>query len=146
MESLGGRIRYARQRIGWSQAKLAERLGVTTSAVGHWERANGHQPSTENLIEISRHLSIRLEWLAVGEGRVCAQSTVDHRPDAYGLSDQEAALVKRFQELSAPSRALLSQFLETLVAASSLGASKQSSSQDASNHIDLQRWPTERRL
>lgn len=39
MESLGDRIRLARQRLGFSQPELAARLGVSKAAVSAWESA-----------------------------------------------------------------------------------------------------------
>lgn len=114
MQTLGDRIRVARRATGWSQAKLAARLGVTASAVGHWERPNGHQPSSENLIEIAKHLSIRVEWLAIGFGVMRQDGRPDSEADSISLSVAEEALVKHYQGLSSPSRALLMQFMEAL--------------------------------
>jgi transcriptional regulator with XRE-family HTH domain len=92
---------------------LARSLGVTTSAVGHWERPKGHQPSSENLIEIAKNLSVNLEWLAVGRGTMLADDTLG--ADTFSLNEDEKALIKRYQELSSPSRALLAQFMDALV-------------------------------
>lgn len=41
--TLGEHIRHARERIGWTQLRLAVELGLTSHvAVSHWERANRH--------------------------------------------------------------------------------------------------------
>lgn len=116
MHDVSDRIRRARRVKGCSQAELAERLGVTTSAVGHWERPNGHQPSSENLIEIARHLSVNLEWLAVGRGEMHASDVSASKLAVAPLNADEEALVKHFQGLPPPSRALLRQFIEALAA------------------------------
>ncbi|MGK7294245.1 MAG: helix-turn-helix domain-containing protein [Candidatus Wenzhouxiangella sp. M2_3B_020] len=113
MRDVGDRIRRARRVKGWSQERLARSLGVTTSAVGHWERPKGHQPSSENLIEIARHLSVNVEWLAVGRGAMLADDTLEM--EAVSLNEEEKALIKRYQGLSSPSRTLLAQIMDALV-------------------------------
>lgn len=118
MQDVGDRIRRVRRIKGWSQARLAASLGVTASAVGHWERPNGHQPSSENLIEIAKHLTVTVEWLAVGRGEMRPHRPSSSVPSVISLSDEEKALVKRYQGLSSPSRALLMQFMEALTVSS----------------------------
>ena len=51
-ETLGERIRAARQAAGLSQEKLAERLGLTRQAVTKWETGQS-APSTENLLHLA---------------------------------------------------------------------------------------------
>ena len=115
MQLVGDRIRRARRMKGWSQAGLASNLGVSTSAVGHWERPDGHRPSCENLIEIADRLSVRLEWLAVGRGRMYHAGSVDADIGTV-LNGEEEALLKSYQNLPSSSRALLMQFIEALAA------------------------------
>ena len=56
-QTLGERIRAARQAAGLSQEKLAERLGLTRQAVTKWE--TGHSaPSTENLLHLAEVLGV----------------------------------------------------------------------------------------
>jgi len=114
MQNLGDRIRVSRRAKKWSQARLADSLGVTASAVGHWERPNGHQPSSENLIEIAKHLSVSVEWLALGCGEMRPNCSSGSPPGVISLSEEERTLLKRYQGLSSPSRALLMQFMEAL--------------------------------
>ena len=113
MQLVGDRIRRARRMKGWSQAGLARSLGVSTSAVGHWERPDGHQPSCENLIEIANHLSVSVEWLAVGRGTMYRTGSVDANIGTV-LNGEEEALLKSYQNLPSSSRALLMQFIEAL--------------------------------
>jgi len=116
MQDVGCRIRRARRINGWTQERLATSLGVTASAVGHWERPDGHSPSSENLIEIARHLSVRVEWLAVGRGEMLPSGAADPECSNISLSQDEQVLVSRYQGLPSPSRVLLLQFLEALAA------------------------------
>lgn len=66
--SLRDRIRECRRRKGWSQAQLAARIGVTASAVGHWERPRGTAPAVERLQDLAGVLGVGFEWLATGRG------------------------------------------------------------------------------
>ena len=67
-ETLGERIRAARQAAGLSQEKLAERLGLTRQAVTKWE--TGHSaPSTENLLHLAEVLGVPVTALLGEEAR-----------------------------------------------------------------------------
>lgn len=66
--ALHTRIRMARRYAGLSQAKLAQKLMVHRSAVGHWERENGPNPSTEHLRQMAQVTRVQFEWLATGRG------------------------------------------------------------------------------
>ncbi|MBJ6984501.1 helix-turn-helix transcriptional regulator [Luteimonas sp. MC1750] len=65
-ERLQDRIRLSRRRKGWSQAQLGVRLGVTASAVGHWERPAGHVPCLSRLLQLSELFDVELGWLVSG--------------------------------------------------------------------------------
>ncbi|MBS3744375.1 MAG: helix-turn-helix transcriptional regulator [Wenzhouxiangellaceae bacterium] len=115
MRCFADRIRRARRLEGWSQARLAGNLGVTTSAVGHWERPGGHLPSTENLIEVAAYLSISLEWLAAGRGEMRPAQFGERALGTLSLSDEEEALLQYYRKLDVSSRAFLTQFLSALM-------------------------------
>lgn len=66
MDSIGGRIRLARERLGRTQAEFGRPLGVTRGAVANWERGQGIK--RENLVAISKHYPLQLEWLISGNG------------------------------------------------------------------------------
>lgn len=57
--SLGQRIAAWRRRLGWSQAKLAERIGVTDSAWSQWETGSA-TPTLANLYAIVGALEITM--------------------------------------------------------------------------------------
>ena len=50
--SIGSNIRMYREAKGWSQEKLAERLGVTFQAVSSWER-DEYRPEFETFIKLT---------------------------------------------------------------------------------------------
>lgn len=60
---LGTRIAAWRKAKGWSQRELAERLGLTASAIYQWEGTGEHQsrPSLQNLEALVVELGITME-------------------------------------------------------------------------------------
>jgi len=62
---LGQRIASLRQNKGFSQAELAKRLHISTSAVGMYEQGR-REPSVEILIALSRELGVSLDYLLSG--------------------------------------------------------------------------------
>jgi transcriptional regulator with XRE-family HTH domain len=64
-KKLGAQIVKLRKRRGWSQAALAERLGVPRERLGTWERGR-NAPSLEDLARLSEVLEIPFEGLGLG--------------------------------------------------------------------------------
>lgn len=62
---LGIRIALCRKMHGLSQAELAERLGVSPSAIGMYEQGR-RTPSIDILILLAREFSISLHFLITG--------------------------------------------------------------------------------
>ena len=62
---LGTRIASLRQSHGLSQAELARRLHISTSAVGMYEQGR-REPSVETLIALSREFGVSLDYLLSG--------------------------------------------------------------------------------
>lgn len=63
--NIGLRIELARRRRDLSQAQLAERVGVTESAISHWETSR-HVPR-DNIVALAKALEVSVAWLR-GEG------------------------------------------------------------------------------
>jgi transcriptional regulator with XRE-family HTH domain len=66
METVGERLRWARQRRAWSQADLAERSGVPIGTISRTEnnRFGGPKPSTVRKLAVA--LDIDPAWLVYG--------------------------------------------------------------------------------
>jgi phage repressor protein C with HTH and peptisase S24 domain len=67
MESLGKRIRVARQRARLSQEDVAEPLGISRNAVSLWE-SDDSKPERDRLPVLARTLHVDVNWLLTGEG------------------------------------------------------------------------------
>lgn len=66
METMGDRIRTLRQARGLSQSQLAERVGVTTGAVSHWESGNTQNIKIPTYLKLCSELGTTPHYLALG--------------------------------------------------------------------------------
>jgi transcriptional regulator with XRE-family HTH domain len=87
---LGARIVGLRQRKGWSQEVLAERLGATRERLAKWE-AGAHAPPPEDLVALGEVLDITVDALLTGE---CAVERARARMNAH-----LAAMAKTLDDL-----------------------------------------------
>ena len=63
---LGLRIAMLRVEKGWSQAELARRIGVSTSAVGMYEQGR-REPSLGLLVRLAQEFGVTTDYLLMGE-------------------------------------------------------------------------------
>lgn len=61
MDTVGKRIREARQAAGMTQAELAKSLGVTYQNIGQWESGK-RTPRVETLMKIGQALNVSWVW------------------------------------------------------------------------------------
>ena len=111
---LSDRIRRARRLAGVSQAALASRLGVGSSAVAQWELAHGTTPTVDHLAGIACCCAVRFEWLATGRGEI--RESLPRR-DAVDVlvvaeSDAEGALLLAFRRMSEARRLALLRLIQ----------------------------------
>ena len=64
--TLGERIKTCRQKVGMSQEKVAELVGVSRQAVTKWE-ANQSAPNTENLFKLAEIFGTTVDMLLESE-------------------------------------------------------------------------------
>lgn len=65
-QAIGQRLCFARRKIGWQQQELGERLGVTKTAISHWERGARCLP-TVMLTPCASLLGVTVGWLVEGD-------------------------------------------------------------------------------
>ena len=63
---LGQRIAALRRHMGMSQAELAQRIGVSPSAVGMYEQ-DRREPSLSAMVTMSEALGVSVDYLLTGE-------------------------------------------------------------------------------
>lgn len=66
MDMLGERIALLRRGLGWNQAELAQRLHISTSAVGMYEQGR-REPSLAGLVELAAVLRVSTDYLLTGK-------------------------------------------------------------------------------
>lgn len=62
MINFGQRLKVARGSAGFTQEKLAEKIGVSRTAIARWE-CNDSEPKLDNLISIAKNLNVSTDWL-----------------------------------------------------------------------------------
>jgi transcriptional regulator with XRE-family HTH domain len=117
---LSDHSRAARRFKNWSQAELARQLGVTASAVGHWERREASAPSLARLVELAVLTQVAFEWLASGRGPMQAggahrEGGADESVARIVLCPMEERLVGCFRQAPPQTRALLLELAEHLI-------------------------------
>ncbi len=66
MNSLGSRLKTARQSAKLTQAEVAEKLYVSSQAVSLWEKDENY-PDISKLPELSKLYKVSIDWLVSGE-------------------------------------------------------------------------------
>lgn len=67
-ESVGDRIRIAREAAGLSKSDLAREVGVSASSVTQWESGETKKLEGENLVMVAIATAVNPVWLATGKG------------------------------------------------------------------------------
>jgi transcriptional regulator with XRE-family HTH domain len=101
--TFGDRLAGAREALGLSQKEVAERIGVRTKTVQHWED-DVKEPRANRLQMLAGMLNVSLMWLLTGEGDGIAA------PDAVApRSDETEALMRELREMRNQMGALAEQ-------------------------------------
>src|SRR5438874_7806231 len=83
-ETLGSRIREARERYGMSQAELARRIGISGTALNQIESGKTPDPGVSRIIGIARILGVSIDDLVgLHEDTQAAPSFTKPRADAH---------------------------------------------------------------
>ncbi|MCP5141657.1 MAG: helix-turn-helix transcriptional regulator [Gammaproteobacteria bacterium] len=110
--SIGSRIAECRADLGISQYQLADAMGVTRGACGHWER-NVAAPSMENLSRLARYFDVGFDWLATGRGEKRMPVADSVREGDY-LPDLQQRLLREFRRLNSGQQNAIVALLEKM--------------------------------
>jgi transcriptional regulator with XRE-family HTH domain len=97
LADIGTRIAAARRARGLTQGELADRLGVTRSAVAQWETGRAGQV-TGTLSRIAEVLDVAVESLLEGE---------DRRAPLHAGNAEETAMLRLFRACGPDDRQIL---------------------------------------
>ena len=101
--SFGSRLRQRREALGLSREALAQRLGVTRSAVGNYETGVS-VPKEEILLRLLHALDVDPNYLYQD----------DFRGDAFTCDAREQVLVQKYRTLSLAGRQAVTSVLDAL--------------------------------
>jgi Zn-dependent peptidase ImmA (M78 family)/transcriptional regulator with XRE-family HTH domain len=117
------RIRDARRQRGWSQAELAERLGLTQTAISYWE-AGKRAPGLDELLHLAEVLDQDVSFfLPRGQSRAPIRAVLRATAERLDHVDLNAALlglVDELEEAELPARELTITSVRPVAAAKEL--------------------------
>lgn len=120
--AIGQRVKTARKHRKRSQQWLADEVNVRQSSVSEWER-EANNPSTNNLVSISKSLGVSYQWLATGDGPMelsIYEPVIVHIAEPIHQSEDELArqeLLQLFDALPRSRRSVLLEFMRGWVKA-----------------------------
>lgn len=91
---LGIRIAILRISKGWSQAELARRIGVSTSAVGMYEQGR-REPSLGLLVRLAQEFGVTTDYLLMGETPASDPLTASELPSITVRTEALIRLLSR---------------------------------------------------
>lgn len=94
---LGNRIACLRTELGWSQAELARRLGISPSAVGMYEQGR-REPSLDILMDMSRVFAVSTEFLITGH--TISRQDQNAQMRLSGIRNNASALIASLKVLT----------------------------------------------
>ncbi len=107
---VGARIRAAREHLGLTQAALAEKVGVTRSAVAQWETGRAGQVGS-HLAQIAAVLGVGVEHLLLGSRERMFMDEVG--PNS--ITADELAILRLYRECTDDDRAILLRLAKLFV-------------------------------
>lgn len=115
------RLRIARRSAHLSQAQLAKRLNVASSAAAQWESPNGTMPRIDKLPALAAALAVNVEWLITGTGgkrkmRADSSETPAVSLETFARDIDEELLLKQFRRLPSRVRSVVMGLLNELSA------------------------------
>lgn len=113
METVGKRVRFARQECGFTMKQLHDLTGLSTGNISDIEN-DRNTPSVASLIPLSRALKRSLDWLLTGEEATTRHSENTMSCDGVDLSQVEADLIAMFRILGERDRETAFDFVTML--------------------------------
>lgn len=90
---LGPRIATLRRSCGLSQAQLADRLGISASAIGMYEQGR-REPAVETIVALAELFQVSTDYLLTGKASLQEESQLTHILQQR-LDAAEARLARR---------------------------------------------------
>lgn len=104
VDTIGSRIKRARNALRLTQNELADAAGVSRSAVALWEKELGSEPGAEKIPKLAAILECTQEWLLTGieakspRPRPTLVEPTSKATDAHGLIRQIRRLLQDLED------------------------------------------------
>jgi transcriptional regulator with XRE-family HTH domain len=82
MSTLGQRLKWCRERMGWTQIQVAERIGTSNMNISNYERGT-REPDIEMLSKFSELYNVSIQWLITGT------NAYPREKDVYNVLEQD---------------------------------------------------------
>lgn len=105
-----------REDTGLSQQKLGEKLGISSSGIGHLE-VGDCEPNSTTLLAYAKYFDVSADYLLGLEDETGAK-VVTTAPILSGYSSEERKLIDSYRELNASGKRLVNETMRTLLATS----------------------------
>lgn len=114
------RLLALRKKMGYSQEKVSELLGVTRQAISKWENSQG-LPDLNNLLELSRLYNVSADYLLTGKIEQSKEPLSAIEPEKLRISPSKKLLLFLLGFAGVSVIAALFIFLLTLLTKSFFG-------------------------
>ena len=97
-KNIGDRIREARNKLGLTQAQLAQQVGVSSQTVWAWE-AGRVKPTHEHLEDLAFHCEVSTAWILgrdVLEAELLKEASVSFHDAVEGLPLEDVETIQNF--------------------------------------------------
>ena len=101
-----------REETGLSQQRLGEKLGISSSGIGHLEIGDC-EPKSSTLIAYAKYFDISADYLLGLEDNSGARTTA---PVHDGLSAEEREIIKKYRELNTHGKNAVKTVVDTYLA------------------------------
>jgi len=104
MDTIGKRIRWAREKKGLTQLDIKQKTGISSGNLSDIEKDKS-LPSAKALISLKRELDVSIDWLLTGEEPVqkelfVAEERAKYQVDElWPLAEQERDMLWKYRQL-----------------------------------------------
>ena len=114
---LNERLKFARNKLNFTQEKFADRLGLKRAAYASYE--SGRNTLNDSYIKlICKEFKINEEWLLYGKGEMLIETSDDilqKLKNTYDLSDLEFSILEKYLKLDKSQRISFEKFLDNIL-------------------------------
>lgn len=114
LAQIGERLKMLRKKMGFTQTKAAEQVGVSQDMVSRYEKGKSH-PSPEYIFWMAGESGVSVDWILTGQTPEEYAARAAEADSKYGigrLSKEEIELIRLFREVDATGKAAARAVLE----------------------------------